>query len=203
MARSNTGRRGRSRKRRRNPTGAQQVAAGAQQAPTGQQQAPAAAQQVPRSGRSAAGAPRREPGRVADPKSVDDRPQAPWHPLPLSELLILVGTIGLVVAWLRGIESNGALVAAAIAAVAVGTVEFTLREHLSGFRPHTLLLAVIPGIVFHTAVVLLVLAVSNHVTRWLNVALLPIDLALVAFCFKLLRARYVDARRERTFAGRR
>jgi hypothetical protein len=196
VARSNSGRRGRSRKRRRKPTGPQQ-------APAGAEETPPSAHQSPRSGRPAARAPRRDRGRVGDLKPADDRPQAPWHPLPLSELLILVGAIGLVVAWLRGIQSNGALVAAAIAAVAVGTVEFTLREHLSGFRSHTLLLAVIPGIVFHSAVLLLVLAVSNHVTRWLNVALLPIDLALVAFCFKLLRARYVDARRERTFAGMR
>jgi hypothetical protein len=182
VAKGNTGRRRRSRKRRADPRGAQQA---------------------PPPGRPAARAPRRDPGRFADLQSAGDRPQAPWHPLPLSELLILVGAIGAVVAWLRGIQSNGTLLAAAIAAVVIGTVEFTLREHLSGFRSHTLMLAVIPAIVFHSAVVLLVLVVSSHVTRWLSVALLPVDLALVVLCFKLLRARYVDARRERTFAGRR
>ena len=45
------------------------------------------------------------------------------------------------------------------------------------------------------------LAVTNRAPGWLSIALLPIDVALVVVCFKLLRARYVDARRERTFAG--
>jgi hypothetical protein len=46
-----------------------------------------------------------------------------------------------------------------------------------------------------------VLAIANRAPAWLSVALLPLDVAVVAVCFKLLRARYVDARRERTFAG--
>jgi len=181
VAKGNTGRRGRSRKRRPNPR---------------------SANEAPARSRPAARPPQRNLG-LADLKSAGDRPQAPWHPLPLSELLILVGVIGTVVAWRRGIETNGTLLAAAIGAVVIGTVEVALREHLSGFRSHTLMLAVIPAIVFHSAVVLVVLAVTNHLPRWLNVALLPIDVALVAFCFKLLRARYVDARHQRTFAGRR
>ena len=106
-----------------------------------------------------------------------------------------------VIAWLRGVESNGALLGAAIAAVVIGTVEVTLREHLSGFRSHTLMLSVLPAIVFHSAVVLLVLAFSNRAPSWLSIVLLPLDVAIVAICFKLLRARYVDARRERRFAG--
>ena len=37
----------------------------------------------------------------------------------------------------------------------------------------------------------------------MNVALLLADAALGTLLFKLLRARYLDGRRERTFAGRR
>jgi hypothetical protein len=138
---------------------------------------------------------------LGDLKAAGERPQAPWHPLPLSELLILIGAIGALVAWVRGVQSNGALLGAAIGAVAIGTIEVTLREHLSGFRSHTLMLSAIPAIVFHTAVVLVVLAVANQAPGWLSIALLPIDVALLLVCFKLLRARYADARRERTFAG--
>ncbi len=105
------------------------------------------------------------------------------------------------VAYLRGLEHNGALLGAAIGAVVIGTIEVTLREHLSGFRSHTMMLSVLPAIVFHSAVVLVVLAIANRAPSWLSIALLPIDVALVVVCFKLLRARYVDARRERTFAG--
>jgi disulfide bond formation protein DsbB len=138
---------------------------------------------------------------VGEAKTVGERPQAPWHPLPLSELLILVGIIGAVVAFLRGVASNAALLGAGIGAVAIGTIEVSLREHLGGFRSHALMLAVLPAVVFHSAVVLVVLALASRAPSWLNVALLPLDVALVVVCFKLLRARYVDARRERTFAG--
>jgi hypothetical protein len=138
---------------------------------------------------------------MGDLKAAGERPQAPWHPLPLSELLILVGAIGAVIAYLRGVESDGPLLGAGIGAVVIGTVEVSLREHLSGFRSHTWMLAVLPAVVFHSAVVLLVIALNNRAPSWLNVALLPIDIAIVVVCFKLLRARYVDARRERTFAG--
>jgi drug/metabolite transporter (DMT)-like permease len=139
-------------------------------------------------------------GLVGDLKAVGERPPPPWHPLPLSELLIFVGVVGVVIAMLRGPESNGALLAAAIAAVVIGTVEVAVREHMSGFRPHTTLLAVIPAIVFYSAVVLVAAAVGGA-PRWLDYVLLPIAVAIVAICFKLLRARYADARRARTAAA--
>lgn len=180
MAKHNTGRRARSRKRRPSPQGAGEVS----------QRAAASARP-----------PRHAARAVGEAKTVGERPQAPWHPLPLSELLILVGIIGAVVAFLRGVASNAALLGAGIGAVAIGTIEVSLREHLGGFRSHALMLAVLPAVVFHSAVVLVVLALASRAPSWLNVALLPLDVALVVVCFKLLRARYVDARRERTFAG--
>jgi hypothetical protein len=180
VAKHNTGRRGRSRKRRPGRHGARELS-----------EHPSA---------RAAAAPR-SVGAAAEPKTLGERPQAPWHPLPLSELLILVGMIGAVVAFLRGVEGSVALLGASIGAVAIGTLDVALREHLTGFRAHTLMLAVIPAVVFHTAVVLIVPAFAGTAPRWLNIALLPVDVAIVVVCFKLLRARYVDARRERTFAG--
>jgi len=143
----------------------------------------------------------RQVGLFTDVKAVGERPPPPWHPLPLAELLIFVGIVGAIVGWVRGYQSNAPLIGAAIGAVVIGTVEVSLREHLSGFRSHTWMLAVLPAIVFHSAVVLAVLALNNRAPSWLNVALLPIDVGIVVVCFKLLRARYVDARRERTFAG--
>ena len=194
MAKRNPGRRGRSRKRRPNPQRESEPGLRAGE-PGTRTNEPA------RRGGSAASPSQRAAGALGDLKAAGDRPQAPWHPLPLSELLILAGAIGALVAWLRGVESNGALLGAAIGAVVLGTIEVTLREHLSGFRSHTVMLSALPAIVFHSVVVLAVLAAANRAPSWLNLALLPIDVALVVVCFKLLRARYVDARRERTFAG--
>jgi hypothetical protein len=107
------------------------------------------------------------------------------------------------VAWNRGIAHRGtSLLIASIAAVMLGTVEVTLREHLSGFRSHAILLSLLPPLAFHTAVILGT-QTQTTVPRWLNVVLLPIDGALFAVLFRVLRARFQDARRERVFAGRR
>lgn len=133
---------------------------------------------------------------------MGERPQAPWHPLPLSELLILVGGIGTVIAIRRGeVQNGGAALFASLGAVLIGTIEVTLREHLSGYRSHTLILSLLPTIVFHSALVL-ILAQFFQVPRWVTSALLAVDLALFAFLFKVLRARFLDARRERVFAAR-
>jgi hypothetical protein len=133
--------------------------------------------------------------------TVGERPQAPWHPLPLSELLILVGAIGAVIGYTKGVSNGLAPLLAGIAAVVIGTVEVSLREHLSGYRAHTVLLALLPPLVFHSGVILLLQAFTG-VPRWLNVVLLPIDGALFYFLFRLLRARFLDARRERIAGGR-
>jgi len=148
----------------------------------------------------------RDPGAYRAPMSVGERPHAPWHPLPLSELLILVGAIGTIIGFSRassgGFSSGGPTLIAGLVAVAIGTIEVALREHRSGYRSHTLLLVLIPTIAFHS-VVILGLAEITQVPRWINIPLLLIDGAIVTFLFKLLRLRFLDARRERTFAARR
>jgi hypothetical protein len=191
VAKRNGGRRGRSRKRRPDLREPRQ-ASGAPAA-----EAPAAS---PRA-RPAARAAQAKAARAGALSPDGERPQAPWHPWPLSELLILVGIVGAVIAWVRGIDRNAALLGAGIGAVAIGTIEVSLREHLSGFRSHTMMLSVVPAVVAHSVVLLVVFAVSASAPRWLSFALLPLDGAVVLVCFKLLRARYADARRERTFAG--
>jgi len=132
--------------------------------------------------------------------TVGERPRPPWYPLPLSELLILVGAIGTFVGLSRGVSHGSPALFAGLAAVMIGTIEVTLREHLSGYRSHTLILALLPTIAFHSLVALGV-AAFTRVPSWLNVALLLLDGGLFTFLFKLLRARFVDARRERTFAA--
>jgi hypothetical protein len=155
------------------------------------------------------GAAERSAGRAAgagrDPLPVGERPQAPWHPLPLSELLILVGVIGAAFGLIRlshgGISHGGPALFAGIAAVLIGTVEVTLREHLSGYRSHTLLLTLLPLLVFYSATILIVSSFTT-VPKLLNVGLLIVDVGLGTILFRVLRARFLDARRERVFAGR-
>ena len=68
------------------------------------------------------------------------------------------------------------------------TLATTSARMSSGVRPATVALGV---------------AAFTRVPGWLNVVLVVLDVALFAFLFKVLRARYLDARRERTFARRR
>ncbi|HWX44335.1 MAG TPA: hypothetical protein VNY52_03325 [Solirubrobacteraceae bacterium] len=147
--------------------------------------------------RGASRPPTRGTSRTAP--TYGERPQAPWHPLPLSELLILVGAIGAAIGFAKasqGFSNGGPAVFAGIAAVAIGTVDVTLREHLSGYRSHTVMLALIPVLVFHS-VVIFGLAAITSVPRLLNVGLFAIDIALFATLFKVLRARFLDARHAR------
>ncbi|HEX4466240.1 MAG TPA: hypothetical protein VH025_03570 [Solirubrobacteraceae bacterium] len=137
-------------------------------------------------------------GALTQMRPLGERPQAPWHPLPLSEILILVGGIAAIVGVKRGPDTNRSTILAGVAAVAIGTLEVSLREHLSGYRSHTWMLSVIPALAVHTAIVL-VLAAFTTVPRAANVPLLMLDGAIVWFMFKLLRARFLDARRERLF----
>lgn len=121
-----------------------------------------------------------------------ERPHAPWHPLPLSEVLILVGAIGAALGLSRGFGGSR-LMLAGVLAVALGTLEVTWREHRSGFRSHTLLLALLPVVVFHSVTVLAVAAFTTA-PRAMNAGLLVIDVALFLLLFRLLRAHFLDAR---------
>jgi hypothetical protein len=193
VAKRNTGRRG-SRKRRPAPQpgqdGGKETAA-----------APAAPAKADRDAQRERPASKSAPAYRA-PGSVGERPQAPWHPLPLSELLILVGAIGTIIGIRRGISHGGRVLIAGLAAVVIGTVEVSLREHLSGYRSHTIMLALLPVIALHSIVVLGLAAITT-VPPIVNVAMLAVDGAIFAFLYKLLRARFLDARRERVFAAKR
>ncbi|HEX9482218.1 MAG TPA: hypothetical protein VF927_08975, partial [Solirubrobacteraceae bacterium] len=86
-----------------------------------------------------------------DPGGVGQRPEAPWHPWPFSELLILVGAIGTIVGFAGG---QPATLFAGLAAVVIGTLEFTIREHRSGYRSHSSLLAAVPTALVHGGIAL-------------------------------------------------
>jgi hypothetical protein len=199
VANRNSARRGRSRKRRPARSSSERSSGGEQAA-----DAPAAGEPSP--GRAVSAQRRARTPRqagAAGARSADERPPAPWHPLPLSELLIFIGAIVTVIGLRRtssGFSAGAPALAAGLAAVLIGTIEVTLREHRSGYRSHALLLAALPVIVFHSLVVLIV-AAFTPVPRLLNVGLLVLDVGLFALLFKLLRARFVDARRERRFAA--
>jgi hypothetical protein len=196
MAKRNSGRRARPRKRR-GSAGQEQPGGGAAGAAV--QERPRAAE---RRARAAEPARRGQVGFAEQLAALGERPQAPWHPLPLSELLIFVGIVAMVVGLVRNEASHAALLVGVVA-VAIGTLEFTAREHLSGYKPHTTLLAFVPTAVFHAAAAVLLVALGVPSPVWAVVPL-ALDVPVFVVLFKLLRGRFLDARRERSFQlGRR
>ncbi len=188
----------RARSRKRRPAGAGKPRASTPSASASPASARAASTR-PASPAKARGAPRQSPTAP----TYGERPPAPWHPLPLSEVLILVGAVGAAIGFAKsrhGFSDGGPAVLAGIGAVALGTIEVTLREHRSGYRSHTVMLALIPVLLFTTAVVF-GLSVVTSVPRLLFVGVLAIDLGLFALLFKVLRARFLDARHARVLGG--
>jgi hypothetical protein len=135
----------------------------------------------------------RDAGRPRAPGTAfGERPHSPWHPLPLSELLILAGAIATAIGFAHNF-AGAKLLLAGIAAVALGTIEVTLREHRAGFRSHTLLLSVLPVVAMHSTIVLVVSAFTTAPAA-LSAGLLVLDVAVFAVLFKTLRASFLDAR---------
>ena len=79
---------------------------------------------------------------------LDEAPPAPWGSFPLVELAVLVGLIMLVLGFFF-VEGNRGpiLVATGLALGSIGGLELTIREHFSGFRSHTMMLAGVPALI--------------------------------------------------------
>jgi len=141
------------------------------------------------------------PVATPEPKVVagrrGERPRPPWHPVPVSELLILAGAIAVVIGLGRGPAGPGRVpIEVGVAAVALGTFEVVLREHRGGFRSHTILLAVLPVVTFHTVAVLAIQSFTA-ITRSVTIGLLVADVAIFALAFRMLRSGYRDAKHRR------
>jgi hypothetical protein len=79
---------------------------------------------------------------------IDDRPRAPWHPVPLAELCVLVGIVLLVVGLLRGTADDRGrlLIVCGLALGSLGGLDTAAREHFNGFASHTMVLAGVPAV---------------------------------------------------------
>lgn len=112
---------------------------------------------------------------------LDEAPRAPWHPVPLSELCILLGLICLGVALFGG-GRRGVLLALGIVLVGLGSLEVALREHLAGYRSHSALLALAAALATVVPV-----AIATGMPRGLAAAVL---VGIGAGAFAALRALF-------------
>jgi hypothetical protein len=89
--------------------------------------------------------PPRAPHRTQD--VLEDRPKAPWHPFPLIELAVLIGLVCIAVGFFSRDDAAGrTLLALGFILGALGGLDTSVREHFSGYRSHTLVLASFPAV---------------------------------------------------------
>ncbi|HEY1517632.1 MAG TPA: hypothetical protein VGF91_14520 [Solirubrobacteraceae bacterium] len=117
-----------------------------------------------------------------------ERPESPFGGLPVSEFAIFAGTVALI---FGVINHGGPALIGGVVICLLGVTEVTAREHFSGYRSHTVLLAAIPAVVVEFAIAL---TVGTPAVRLL--LLVPVA-AVFAVCAWFLRKRFLIARQAR------
>jgi hypothetical protein len=120
--------------------------------------------------------------------TVGERPEGLFGGVPVSELAILAGGVSFVVGV---VEGGGPPLYVGLIVLALGVIEITAREHFSGYRSHTTLLAAIPTVALEAALVL-ILGAGGH-----RSLLLVVVVPVFALLFYLLRRRFQAARQAR------
>ena len=129
----------------------------------------------------ATAAPTRRRGRP----TIDERPPAPWGKFPLVELVVLLALILFPLSFVVGGARGKVMLTAALVFGSLGGLELSIREHFSGFRSHTTLLAGVAG--FASMAILFVLGGKSDLTR---VLMIPVG-GLVFLCaFWLFRQAF-------------
>jgi hypothetical protein len=91
--------------------------------------------------------PPRAPRRTSALAPDENRPKAPWHPFPLVELCVFVGIICIGVGLFTRDSTYGrTTLALGLALGSLGGLDTAVREHFSGYRSHTLVLALFPAV---------------------------------------------------------
>lgn len=112
----------------------------------------------------------------------DERPPAPWGSFPLTQLAVLAGLILIGVGLFSG---DPAILLGGLLLGSLGGLELSLREHFTGYRSHTTLLAGVG-------------AVAVALVAWFAIGLpFPVSVAAAALSFAglfyLLRKAFIKA----------
>lgn len=83
-------------------------------------------------------APRRRATRGEAPKPI-------WAPFPLVELAILLGLVFITGGLIWGGSQGRTLLACGVVVVCLASLELAIREHVTGYRSHSALLALVPA----------------------------------------------------------
>ncbi|MEK6250626.1 MAG: hypothetical protein AABM43_01575 [Actinomycetota bacterium] len=114
----------------------------------------------------------------------DERPQALWGSFPLTELTVLVGLIMLIVGFATGSFAGTLMVAVGITLASLGGLELAIREHFTGYRSHSVLLAL--ACAMFTAALVFALAATLFGSV---IAVIPVAVGVVVFVPALIALR--------------
>jgi hypothetical protein len=117
-----------------------------------------------------------------------ERPPNLFGGVPVSEIAIFMGAIAAVYGLIASVP---AALAVGLVTCTLGVAEFSAREHFSGYRSHTTMLAAIPAIGVGIAMIALL---GGSLRRG---ALLLVVVPVFAVCFWILRKRFRVARQAR------
>jgi len=93
-------------------------------------------------------APRPAPPPRRRGAAAEEPPPAPWGSFPLIELSVLAGIVMLILGFfVVGGDRGPILIAAGLALGSIGGLELSIREHLAGYRSHTVVLAGVPALI--------------------------------------------------------
>jgi hypothetical protein len=136
-------------------------------------------------GESARPARRRASGKT----SFEDRPPAPWGSFPLVEIVVFIALVLLVASFFVGPDRRAATLLGGLALGSLAGLELSIREHFSGFRSHSALLA--------GAVAAAGITVTYFVTKGggAGIAVVPVVVGGVVFMAAFWLFRQAFARR--------
>lgn len=115
-------------------------------------------------------------------EKADARPKPPWHPVPLIELSVLAGIVAIVVGIINREDEQGRLaILLGLALASLAGLDTAVREHFTGYRSHSSLLAAMPTVL--TAILMGVIGVDLPIV-------LPAALVVFAISFWFLRSGF-------------
>lgn len=78
----------------------------------------------------------------------EERPRAPWHPVPLAELCVFVGILLLIGGVIVGLGNDRGrlMLVTGMALGSLGGLDTAVREHWAGYASHHTVLAGVPAI---------------------------------------------------------
>ena len=83
---------------------------------------------------------------LARRRGRQERPPSPWGSFPLVEITILIALVLLVTGFLMGNTRGVVMILAGVSLASLAALELTLREHFTGYRSHTSVLAGFVGV---------------------------------------------------------